>query len=227
MKEFKIRCSQIGKIMGEPKLKADKEAGKLSQTAKTYCEDWLKEQLYGRKKEFSNKYTEKGEIVEQDSIDFIAEQLNFNMLIKNETFFADDFMEGTPDVYIPELIDVKNSWDCFTFPLFETEIPNKDYYWQLQGYMNLTQKKTSKLIYVLSDTPHHLIQKEAYWYAKNNGYDEPDEDMLNEFKAKMTYKDIPDNLKIKIFDVDRNDDDINKIKEQVIKCRNYIKTLTK
>ena len=216
MKEFKIRCSAIGKIMGEPKLKADKEAGELSQTAKSYCEDWLKEQLYGVRKEFSSKYTQKGNECEDNSIDFIADQLGFGMLIKNEQFFENDFIQGTPDVILPDLIiDVKNSWDCFTFPLFETEIPNKDYYWQGQGYLSLIQKTHFRLCYVLGDTPMHLIKKEAYWYAKNNGYDELDKDVLKMFVDKMTYPNIDNKLKLKTFDFSKNEDDIKKIYEQV------------
>ena len=33
---FRARASSLGKLMGEPKSKADKEAGDLSQTAKSY-----------------------------------------------------------------------------------------------------------------------------------------------------------------------------------------------
>ena len=226
MKQFKIRCSAIGQIMTQPRSKAAKEAGELSQTSKTYCEIWLKEQLYSRRREFSSKYTQKGNENEDNSIDFIADQLGYGMLLKNEQFFENDFMTGTPDVILPKLIiDAKNSWDCFTFPLFDTEIKNKDYIWQAQGYMELTGRKAYKLVYVLSDTPIHLIQKEAYYYAKNNGYEDLDEDIYNEFEAKMTYPNIDDKLKIKVFDIQHNKADIEMIEQQVIKCRNYIETL--
>jgi hypothetical protein len=50
MKDFKIRASQCGQIMTNPRAKKDIEAGVLSQTAKTYCEIWLKEQLYSEQK---------------------------------------------------------------------------------------------------------------------------------------------------------------------------------
>ena len=186
MKEFKIRCSAIGQIMGQPRAKAAKEAGELSQTAKTYCETWIKEQLYSRRKEFTNKFVEKGLIIEDNSIDYIADQLGLGMLLKNEQHFSNDFMTGTPDVVLPDVVfDAKNSWDCFTFPLFDTEIPNKDYYWQGQGYMELCKKSHFKLIYTLMDTPMHLIEKEAYWYAKNNGLDEVDIELHNQFVDKF------------------------------------------
>ena len=226
MKEFKIRCSAIGSIMSEPRSKADKEAGLLSKTAQTHCQEWLKEQIYSRRKEFTSKYTDKGNIMEDYSIDFLGEQLDLGMLIKNESHFDNDTMTGTPDLVLKDLIiDVKNSWDCFTFPMFYDAIPNKDYYYQLQGYMNLTGKAKAKLIYVLSNTPDHLIDREAYYYAKNNGFEEVDNDILTEFYDKMTYDKIDPKYKIKVFDIERSQEVINKINSQVVKCRNYIETL--
>ena len=222
MKEFKIRASQIGKIMTNPISKSET----LSKTTISYLQEWLKEQLYGRKKEFQSKYTDKGNIMEDNSIDFIAEQLEYGFLVKNEQHFENDYMTGTPDLILKDLIiDVKNSWDCFTFPLFDTEIPNKDYYWQLQGYMSLTGKNHAKLIYVLSDTPENLIEREAYYYCKNNGYDELDADIYDQFIEKMTYNGISAMLKYKVFDVERNQEDIDKIKKRVVDCKEYIRNL--
>lgn len=223
MKQFKIRSSASGNIMSQPQSKADKEAGLLSKTAQSYCQDWMKEQIYNRKKEFSSKYTQKGLIVEDNSIDFISEYLNLGFVIKNEKYFENDFITGTPDLILTDcVIDVKNSWDCFTFPLFDTDIPNMAYYYQLQCYMDLTNTNKAKLIYVLSNTPDNLIDKEAYYYCKNNGFDEVDNDILTEFYNKMTYNDISEHYKIKVFEIERNQEIINKIKDQVLKCRNYI-----
>ena len=219
MEKFKIRASGCGNIMG---IKG------LGKTGQSWCEQWLKEQIYQRKKEFSNKYTQKGLITEDNSIDFIAENLGYGFLIKNEKFFENDYVQGTPDVILKDhIIDVKNSWDCFTFPFFENEYPNKDYYWQAQCYMWLVGVDRYKLIYTLSDTPDNLIEKEAYYWAKNNGYDEVDADLYDQFKAKMTYSNIEDKLKIKVFDIERNNADIEKIKERVIECREYINELKK
>ena len=218
MKEFKIRCSAIGQIMKNGRSKTEK----LGETTKTYCETWLKEQLYNRKEEFVSKYTMKGQIAEDHSIDFIAEQLNMFMLRKNETHFENEYLTGTPDVITADfLIDVKNSWDIFTFPLFETECPKSDYYWQAQGYMHLTNKTDYKLIYVLSDTPDHLIESEMRKYNYMTGA----ETTFEEWHARMTYSDIPDRLKIKIFEIKRNDEDIARIVERVKECREYIETL--
>ncbi len=224
MKTFKIRCSQIGKIMTEPKTKEAKSLGLLSETAKSYCDNWIKEQVYNRKKEFSSKTTEKGIIVEDSSIDFISEFLGFEMLMKNEEHFEDEYMTGTPDIVLRSddlIIDAKNSWDCFTFPLLEEELPTLDYYWQAQGYLNLTGLNNYKVVYVLSDTPLNIIEREAYWYCKNNGFEELDAEILEAFQLKMTYAGIPTKYKIKIFDIKRDDTNIARVKERVSQCRRY------
>jgi hypothetical protein len=224
MKEFKIRCSAIGVIMTNPRSKSETP----SETTKKYCQEWVKEQIYNKKKQFSSKYTDKGNVVEDDSLDFVAEQLGLGMLIKNEELFENDFLRGTPDAITNDfIIDVKNSWDCFTFPLFETKVPDKDYYYQAQGYMALTGVKKYKLIYTLMDTPKHLIEKEAYWYCKNNGFDQLDEDILADFTERMTFDNIEDKYRIKIFEIDYNEEVVNDIKERVKECRTYIKTLIK
>ena len=212
MKEFKMRCSAIGQMMG---IKG------IGKTGEGYLETWVKEQIYNRRKEFSNKYTDKGITVEDNSIDYIAEQLGYGMLLKNEEYFENDYLTGTPDVILKDLvIDVKNSWDCFTFPLFADSVPNKAYYWQLQGYMSLTGLKSAKLIYTLLDTPLHIVDNEFNW---NNKLELDYDDFVKPYQ----YEHIPDKYRIKIFDIERNDADIAKIGERVEECRTYINTLLK
>lgn len=227
--KFKIRCSQIGQIMTEPKTVKAKEAGELSGTAKSYCELWLKEQLYGRSKEFSSKYTAKGNEVESTSILFIAKMLKLGIVFKNDEYFEDEYKCGTPDIIpmdCPDLIvDAKNSWDWSTFPLFETTLPQSDYAWQGLGYMDLVKRFKYKVAYCLSDTPEYLIEAEARRYCFNNGYDDLEGDIYMRFEQKMTYKDIPDKLKIKVFDVPFSQEKIDLIHERVLRCRHYIKHL--
>lgn len=215
--EFKVRASAAGKIMGKTGL---------GKTGETYLKNWVKGQLFNRQVEIKSKYLEKGNIMEDNSLDEVAKKLGLAILLKNEKHYSNKWMRGTPDAIVDDcVIDVKNSWSWETFPLVENEVPNTDYYWQLQCYMELTKKKRSKLIYTLLDTPEHLIQNEAYWYAKKNGYGELTDEMLESFTKKMTYKDVPEEYKYKSFDIERNDSDIQLIKDRVIECREYIKTL--
>jgi hypothetical protein len=253
MREFKARCSKLNHIkitsitdkqlitlddLSKKEkltvkqnetlidLKYKRDNPEISQGTKTYCKKWLKEQTFKRRKEFTSKYTEKGNITEDNSIDFIADQLGFGMLIKNETFFSNEYFDGTPDVVISILvIDAKNSWDQDTFPLYETEIPEDDYYGQLQGYMNLTGKRKSLLVYILSDTPINIIEREAYFWCRDNGYEELDIEVHKEFIRKMTYNDIPNEDKIKVFEVEYDEAYIKEKELGVKLCREYIKEL--
>ena len=214
--EFSIRASACGKIMGKKGL---------GLTGETYCKNWLKGKLFNRQVEIKSKYLEKGTIMEDNSLDEVAKRLGLAILLKNEKHYSNKWMRGTPDALTDMVIETKNSWSWETFPLLETETPNTDYYWQCQVYMSLTGKKHSKLVYTLLDTPEHLIINEAYWYAKKNGYGELTDEMLETFTKKMTYKDVPEEYKYKSFDIERNDGDIQLIKDRVIECRKYIKTL--
>jgi hypothetical protein len=201
MKEFKIRCSAIGQIMSNPRTKSEM----LSKTCKTYVHDWLKEQIYGVQKVTSSKYTEKGLEVEDESISFFSTFGGHGYLTKNEKSYENEFLTGTPDIVVEDtVVDIKSSWDMWTFPLFEDDVPNKDYYWQLQGYMALTGATKAKLVYVLVDTPMHLL---------NNWTD-----------VEYSYENVPYKYRMKEFEVERNDEDIDKIKVRVNEIREYIKT---
>jgi hypothetical protein len=91
--------------------------------------------------------------------------------------------------------------------------------------MKLTGLDSFKLIYVLSDTPINLIEAESRKYCYANGYEPNDEDVLNDFIKRMTYKDIDAKYKIKVFEIKRCEDTIKAIEERVIECREYINEL--
>ncbi len=197
----------------------------LSKTCISYLDEWVKEQVYNRKKEVTTKYMEKGLKVEDDSLDFLGKELGLGMLLKNDKQYSNDFMQGTPDVCLNSLIiDVKNSWNPFTFPLFESDVPNKDYYWQGQVYMNLTGADKFKLVYCLMDAPGDLIEKEANSFCYKEGLIMT-ESILSEYTKKMTYPDVDNKLKIKVFNIDKNQEDIDKIEERVKECQTYIDSL--
>jgi len=217
--KFKIRASSCGQIMTNPRGKAES----ISKTAQSYAKQWLTEKLYNRTKEIKSKYLDKGILCEAESIDFLGDYFGLGMLIKNDEQFENNWVTGEPDVILPDkIIDVKNSWSPFTFPYFETDNPNKSYYWQGQCYMSLTGANEFWLVYVLSDTPDHLIEREARYFARNIGMDEPDESIWHHFVDTMRYKDIPDDLKIKRFIINRDDAVIQGIFDRVELVRYYI-----
>lgn len=200
----------------------------LPSGAKTYCKNWLKQSvaMYNRRIEISSKYTEKGLIVEDHAIDYIAERLNLGFLMKNETRKENDYLTGCCDVDVPAkslIIDNKSSWDFDTFPVFETKCPSKGYEDQGQAYMELYDRDHFWLVYTLMDTPINIIDRECRSYSHRMGYGEVTQDLLKEFVAKMTYSDVPDELKIKVFKIERDRSFPAKVEQRVKMCRTYLK----
>lgn len=215
---FKIRCSKISQIMG---------VRGLGKTGEKVVKDWLIEKRFNRKFDFSNKFTQKGLIVEDDSIDLVAEVFNYGMLIKNEVNFSNDYLTGTPDLILKDkTIDIKSSWNVQTFPLFNEKL-DKAYYYQGLGYMDLTGKRKHEVIYVLSNTPIHLIEREAWNFCRNNGIEELDADIFDEFNKAMTFDDIDVSMRVKKYSFEYDENEVKSIYSRVEECREYIKTLLK
>jgi hypothetical protein len=222
MNTFKIRCSAIGKIMTNPRTKGEL----LSQTAKTYIEEQVISDKYGIRKQFYSRYTDKGILVEDDAIKLTSDVLELGFIWKNEDHFSNDFMTGTPDVNTDTvLLDVKSSWDATTFPFFATEIPTKDYYYQLQGYLELVGKTEALLCYCLVNTPEEMVEDEvrrAHW---NANLLEESIDLRDEVQKRHNFDHIPDNRRVKVFKVEKDEAVIEAIKERVELCREYYNTL--
>jgi hypothetical protein len=198
----------------------------LPDRVKTFCQTWIRENIvYNRRKEFHSKYTDKGNFCESGSIEFLNKHLLFDWS-KNEEYTENEWMTGTPDIITDDsIIDIKNSYDTGTFPLFDFGIKNKDYYYQLQVYMALFDKPKATLAYTLMDAPFHLIQREAKSQAYHNNVEY--DDIFSSVHAHMTYGDVAPKYRYKLFDIDRDDSVIEKIKTRVELCRVYINELIK
>lgn len=201
----------------------------ITTGAKTFCEQWLKEQFdfYNRRAQFSNKYTEKGIRCEPESIKMTCQIMGYGDVKKNEVFFGDDpDIIGTPDMIMPASVeDVKSSWDWRTFPLFKPEMPESDYFYQLQCYMAITGKESGAVNYCLINTPDEFIDREARSVSWKAGFEEVDADLYDEVYAKMTYDTLPLHLRFKRYAFTRDDEVIESIRTQVRLCRIYIATL--
>lgn len=198
----------------------------LSAGAKTYCKQWLKEQLYGRYEQFSNKYTEKGIQCEDDGIKMVADHMGYGMVFKNTLRVENDYFEGECDLLLPDIIEeIKSSWSCFTFPLFEAVIPDAKYILQNQVYMDLYNRRKGAVNYCLLDAPDDLVNREAYIESRKAGFDEVDLDLWQKVKDNMTYSNLPISLRIKRYEFTYDEAVINALKQQVILCRAYIDTL--
>jgi len=217
-----FRASSIGDLMTESRSKSEK----LSKTAKSYIQKVFKEREFGYYENINSKAIDKGIENEDEAIQLASEVLGWDFVIKNEEKYSNEYINGTPDVITKDLLaDIKCSWNMGTFPIFEDEIPTKNYWWQLQSYMWLTGHSTSELVYVLTNTPEQIVEDEIrrmHW--KLNKIDE-DLDLREAVQSQHTFDHIPNNLRIKRFIVERDEQCIEQIKEKVELCRNYYEQL--
>jgi len=217
-----FRASSLGKLMTEPRTKSEV----LSETAKTYIQDLFKERELGIYKEFSSRYTDKGIENEDIAINMASEVLNWDFVVKNETRFNNDWLTGEPDLLTDTLLaDIKCSWSGATFPLFDKELKNKDYFWQMQAYMMLTGHEEAELVYCLTNTPHQIVEDEvrrAHW--KLNLIDE-DLDVREAVQALHNFDHIQNELRVKRFIIKRDNEAIEKVKQRVEVAREYYLSL--
>lgn len=219
---MKIRCSSLGKIMTSPKSKGEV----LSQTTKTYLKELAIEEKFGIRKEFSSRYTDKGNIQEDTAIEMASKVLSLPFALKNTDYFENEFIKGTPDLILEdEIIDIKCSWDGTTFPWFEEELPNKDYFWQLVGYMWLTGRSKARVVYCLVDTPEDIVQDEIRRTSWKKFEIDVTEETETEVRAKHEFSHISENKRVRAYLVELTDEDIDKVKEKLLHAREYYNDL--
>jgi len=220
---FKIRCSQIGKIMGRVGL-TDKQLEEmetlskknkrtkiqeyklrdllrrynnheLPETCKTYLHTWYAND----KEQIHSKYMDKGIEVENDLINFMADVLGYGMADKNTIRLHDDWIEGECDVNLPDcVVDVKASWNRTTLHKQVLEGLDKDYEWQLKGYCYLYKKSKGILFFGLMNTPE------------------------TDYSNEVIFEDLPTNERWIAYEVIPIEQDFEAIKDRVIKCREYL-----
>jgi hypothetical protein len=173
-----------------------KTKGDLSQTCKTYLHEWYAND----DEQVSTKYTDKGEMVEDDLIDFAAVQLGLGIAEKCRQGRSDEYFMGTCDVELSDtIIDVKASWNVKTLLAQVTDGLDKDYEWQLRGYMHLYSKPKAILFFGLMDTPADV-----------------------NYGNEVSYSHIPDNERWVAYNIEHNPELIEAIIERVKQCRIYL-----
>lgn len=227
--DLKIRCSSIGSMMTDPRSKSEM----ISATCKTVLIQSIIESYYGREMDIHSKYMEKGTLVEEDAITLYS-RINKTYFKKNKDRLTNKFLSGEPDLYTGEsifnadkIVDTKSAWNLFTFLKAKYEGYSKDYYWQLQGYMALTNAKSSELVYCLINTPEHLIEAEKqHLYFKIGNIDGQTNDAYVEgckaIDRNSIFDDIPLADRMFTVKIDRDDTAIAAIYERVELCRKWI-----
>jgi len=228
--ETLIHCSSLSKITTEPRNKADKDAGELSETAKTHLIEIYALEKYNFKKDISNKYTEKGNICEPEGLELIGDHTGLP-IEKNEEVFFNDYFVGTPDAILPDhrlIFDNKCSFDWVTFlSNIDGELDNT-YYCQMQGYLELLKMDTGYIAYTLIDTPESIRNdlKRQLFYKSNGKYlTEESPAFLREWEAKernLIFSNYSSDQRILLFEVKKNEEYLEKARKKVEKCRNFL-----
>jgi hypothetical protein len=150
-----FRCSSLGKLMTEPRTKS----AVLSETAKTHIRSLAAQEIFGVDFEVSSKQLEKGIECEPESI-ALLNAVRGLALTKNKERRDNGLITGECDLFdAPRRRghDLKTSWSIATFPIVVDACEDKDYEWQMRGYMVLWDADEWEVNYALVNTPEHLI----------------------------------------------------------------------
>ena len=215
--------------MTEPRKKLEK----LSETAKKRCTIEYIAAVHGRRQSIDSKFLSKGLQAEEDSITLFS-RVSKIFLQKNEKTISNQYLVGTPDTYIggesiekaETIVDVKTSWDIFTFYSVLNAKTNPIYYWQLQAYMVLTGAANSILAYCLVNTPEPLILNDKIKLGYKFGIDYMENPAYQfaaeQIEANAKYDDIPMQERIIAIEVARDDNAIAKLYERIEMAREYM-----
>lgn len=186
MREILFRCSSIGRLMTAPasidpalitpeveaiqakKERTDQEKAlledlklrTLSEGAKTYIRELVRQDIWGVDFNFSSKYTEKGKAVEAEGL-ALLNRVRRLALVKNAERRSDGQITGEADTVDlgPRRCghDLKCSWSLQTFPAFVRDCEDALYAWQMRGYMRLWDLDRWEVNYVMVNTPEDLL----------------------------------------------------------------------
>lgn len=250
MKADKIlfRASSMSEIMTGVAKGWDVEN---SLTCKRKLVQMHREIIWRRRSNKSNKYTEKGLSVEEDSITLYCrvkgELFNKNTIRLNNEFFTGelDLYKGEEITKAKKTVDIKSSWDWTTFPSI-CDTVDSAYDYQGQTYMDLSGAGIHTVASCLVNTPAGLIMDEKRKLAWKMGiidietpeYIEKcieieknaivDMEMFLkhfpsfEFHIRNWEHDIPMAERVYEMDVVRDDKKIGKMKDRVEECRKWM-----
>lgn len=234
-KGLKLTAKMVDELVTLRHKQANPE---LPQGCKTYLKKWVKETLYKRWEQIKSKYIEKGNLAESEGVTLICVQLGLGMGRECTERKHNDFMTGLCDFEIDAIdtiVDNKASWSLQQFPMFETEIPNKDYEMQIKGYMYLYVRENGIVAYTLNDCPEEILTRQ---FPYNGTPNERQAVALNliytrkywdEMKAKyfsdadeVEFVEIPESDRVKAFHFKRDPEFIEKVRERVRLCQIYV-----
>src|SRR5690606_2640599 len=205
------------------------------------------------KPQIKSKYITKGIVQEEDAITILS-RVKGRMFRKNEERLSNAFITGIPDLYVGESIqraekgyDTKCSWSVDTFPYPQDKL-DPAYEFQNHGYMALTGAKSWTTAFCLVNAPGHMVMGEKYSLQRRYNYSELDDAFIEgckEIERNMIFDmsqfikdnphfdvhednwfyDIPLKERVIEFEVQRDENIIDKIYERVKLIREELRLM--
>lgn len=244
--DIKFRCSSLSHLM----TKSGRKSETLSESTKTHLVDIFVSAKYDRREELHNKFLDKGNAREEDSITLLS-RVQKKFFKKNDIRLENDFISGECDIFLGESIhaatetfDTKTSWSAHTFFRSSNKDLDKAYYWQGLGYMWLTGAQRHTVAYCLVNGTQEAIMQEktkAQWLRlsesdykrqckqieKNHIYDIEHFKKENPFfqfdnDIENWHWDIPIEERLFTFTFERNEKDIERLEKRIVEARKYM-----
>jgi hypothetical protein len=223
-------------------IKKDKPDS-LPTGAKSYLDEVFDEIYWRRKRLLNSKYLDKGLMNEQDVLE-LHSKIDGVKYWKNDKFFQNEYVQGTPDNIFEEIVrDAKANYDLESFRKAHL---STGYLWQLKAYLWLSNLKNAQLMYGLVNNPKHQIDNAitSIFYALGCPADD-DETFISakmQIERNMIFDhrlfieenpnyvfqnpvldfDMPENMRVKKFDLTLEDNDIHNMKSRVTLARIYL-----
>lgn len=228
-----------------------RENPELSKTTTSELRKIYRQEKYGRTFMFTNKYTQKGILQEEESITLLSNHLGVP-LFKNKERRSDNFFTGEPDLTPNAKIkrgrDVKSSWSLDSFPWKDDSL-DSGYEWQNQVYAHLWKCDGWHTDFCLVNATDRMVfnEKMKYFYAL--GQPEPDDEnykaICREVEKNMIFDvprfirdypgfdfdnedldfSIPESDRVVSFEVEYDKSKIEELKERVVMARKYLNQL--
>lgn len=175
----------------------------LSDTCIGYLMEEYAWRIAGKKcisKEMDIEYTQKGKLVEADSITLIS-RVDKVLYEKNTERISNDFLSGEPDIFkgphilqAERIVDIKSVWDYPTFlKKIHTGLEN-GYKDQLGGYGDISGAQDLEVAFCLVNMPETIINdyKRRLFYRMEVATDQAPEYLraCEEMEASMRFDDI-------------------------------------
>lgn len=251
--EILFRCSGTGYLMVDPKSKTEtlSETTKTHLVDVVVSAKYNRHREIHAKQLDKGNETEEDSITVLSRITKKFFKKNEQHLSNEFIKGTPDLFEGESIEMATHIRDTKSSWDAYSFFRAKNKDLEKNYYWQGQSYMWLTGAKHCSIDYVLNNTPWGLIEselrKESYNHLENDTPSWIEAQIIanhvydfKTFQSYLDFKGISENkehvstiikgfVEIPLkerhfnFEFERNDSDLERLKNRIIQSRNYIK----